>query len=1036
VAKEDGLPIPGVTVKIVGTNIGTQTNVSGKYSLTVGTGQSLSFSFVGYVTQVLPTGVRTVLNVTLETNSKELGEVQITGALGIKHSEKELGYAAAQLTPKELTETNVTNIANGLTAKVAGLAVFSLDNGVDPTVQIQLRGNRSLEGNNNALIVLDGVPIPSVDVSSINPNDIADVTILKGASAAALYGSEASNGAVLLTTKRGTNDGKPTIIYGNSFQFEQVSFYPKLQNKFGQYGGEPNYINPITGFTEDVPYENQLYGPAFNGQQVKLGAPIDSITGKQLYITYSPYKTNPIQAFFQTGYTEQNDISYSQGDAKNSFFMSAQSAYRTTVVPNDKNVKDAFSVRGRRTYGIFYADYSVGYTKTTVSTYGTGYNGADLYATVLQLPADLNIKMFSNPNSGFADPSNYYDAYAINPYWIVDDSRKNYTRDVVLANIKFGIDPVSWFGASYQLSDNFGIYQERDTQQEIDFTPYSVSDPLHAGNIPSSFSSGKFPGSVYDYYQYGDGSYGSSVGGQGYSRIQGDLLLNFHRTFFKDFKTQLILGNTVYQEYLKGQVTGSSNLLLNGFYNINTIGGIPTAGEGEATIRQIAYFGDFNLSYKGFLTFDGTFRNEQDSRLSPAERSFNYPSASLSFIPTDIVPFLKDNKILNYAKIFGSVSQVGNINIGPYEIYNTYSLGSGFPYGALGGTVANTTNYSPTLKPELTTQFEIGTELAFFQNRLNINYTYYTEKDKNQTVGIGTTIATGYSTSVLNIGETQSSGNEVQATGIIVQNPNGFGFRLGMNFSKNESKVLSLVGGVNSLSLGNNQYAVVGKPFPLLEGTDFVRDPQGQVVVSSTTGYPTTNTTGLTTFGRTSPEYILGITPTVSYKFISFNVLAEYRGGDVIYSPVGQTLTFAGSSYQSASAGRQRFIYPNSVIQTGPNTYVPNTSVEVANGNYGFWQGSAYSSTMSPFVSSGAFWKIREANLTFNLNQFIKKTKFIKGASFALTGRNLFIFTPKSNQWTDPEFSNAGYASNLRGVATDATTPGTRVFGANIKLTF
>jgi len=269
-SKDDGLPIPGVTVKVKGTSAGTQTNTSGKYTLSVPQGATLVFSFIGYETQqVAATGA--TVNVILTLASNQLGEVVVTTSLGIKHTERDLGYATATVTAKELTQTNTTNIANGLTAKVAGLAVYSLDNGVDPNIAIVLRGNRSLEGDNNALIVVDGIPIPGGTLSSINPNDIADVTILKGAGSAALYGSEASNGAILITTKRGSNDAKPTIVYQNSIQLEKVAFYPKLNTEFGTYGGEGSYrypgtntfipaIDPLTGQTAYIPYENQEYG--------------------------------------------------------------------------------------------------------------------------------------------------------------------------------------------------------------------------------------------------------------------------------------------------------------------------------------------------------------------------------------------------------------------------------------------------------------------------------------------------------------------------------------------------------------------------------------------------------------------------------------------------------------------------------------------------------------------------------------------------------------------------------------------------------
>ena len=1049
-AKDDGLPVPGVSVKIKGTNTGVQTGDNGKYTISVPANGVLVFSYIGFTAQSITVGPNLVINVVLVPTSQQLGEVVVTTALGVKHSEKELGYSTAEITAKQVTATAATNVANGLTGKVAGLAVYELDNSVDPNIAIVLRGNRSLEGNNNALIVLDGVPMPGALLSSINPNDISDISILKGAGAAAIYGSEASNGVVAITTKRGSATNKPTITYENSVQAEKVAFYPKLQTSFGTYGGEGNYINGVTGFTEYVPYENQEYGPAYNGQPVQLGAPLDSANGTKDIVPYKAYPVSPIDAFFQTGITEQNDMSYSQGDAKNSIFVSAQNAYRTTVVPNDKNIRDAFSVRGHHTDGIFSVDYSVEYSKTTISTYignnnplNTQYGislpgsyvttaGAnDLYSSILQLPAFYNIKAFEDPNSDLGNASNYPDAYAINPYWIIDEARRDEQRDILLGQIKLAVDPTKWLNISYHVSDNFGIDQERYTKAEVDFTPYSISDPFGAGSNPAVFKSGKSPGAVYDVYQYGDGTNNNP----GFARLQGDALVDLHPSLLKNFKTDLLLGNSIYQLYDKYQITGSSQLLVNDFYNINTIGGQPVAQEADYLVRNISFFGDLNINYKGFLNLEGTYRNEQDSRLSKAERSFNYPSAKISFVPTEIIPSLKNSDILTYAKFYGSLSQVGNINIGPYEINNLYGITNGFPYGSLGGLTAGTTNFSPTLKPEITTETEVGTELAFFKSRFDFNFSYYNSYDRNQTVPISTTIATGYSTSILNIGETQSQGYEFQVTGqIFTPATSKIGWTLGGNFSINNSKVISLLPGVSQLFLGGLDYAVVGQPFPLLKGTDFIRDPQGQVVVNSV-GYPQT-ASALTTFGRTTPKYDLGVTSTWSYKFVTLSTVFEYRGGDVVYNSLGNSLAFTGSSYYSASNGRQRFIYPNSVIQTGPNTYVPNTGLSVQDGNYGFWQTSQFQATNSPWVTSGAFWKLRELNLTFNLDKFIKQTNYMKGLSVALTGRNLFIWTPKENTYTDPEFSDTLPTSGARGFSDINELPGTRVFGGSVKVTF
>ncbi|MGZ3776549.1 MAG: hypothetical protein ACXVI9_02895, partial [Mucilaginibacter sp.] len=604
-------------------------------------------------------------------------------------------------------------------------------------------------------------------------------------------------------------------------------------------------------------------------------------------------------------------------------------------------------------------------------------------------------------------------------------------RDQVLSQIKLQVDPLDWLTASYQISNNFGIFNERMTKQEADFTAYGISDYWGAGNYQSGFASGKSLGSVYDLYSYGDGTW------TGANRIEGDAVLSLHHNFFKDIKANLIVGNTIWQKYDKSAWSGSNQLLIKDLYNEAYIGGQIQGQEFSSVVRQISFFGDLSLSYKGWLTLEGTFRNEDDSRLSKTNRSFNYPSAKVSFVPTDALPFLKDNKFLNYLQLRGGYSQVGNINVGAYTIQNINVLAGGFPYGSLGGLQASTTSFSPSLKPELTREIELGMQAAFFNNRLNIDYTWYKQNDKNQTRAIGTSITTGYNQSLINVGETQSTGNEVTVTGqILTKAQNHFGFSLGVNFAKNEGKLLSLLPGVNSLQIAGNEFAVVGKPFPWLEGTDFVRDPQGHVVVSATTGYPTTDQTKLAQFGRTTPEYIIGVTPTLSYKFVTLSAVFEYRGGDVVYDALGGTMTFAGSSALTAEAGRQRFIYPNSVIQTSPGVYTANTSVSVANGNYGFWQGSAFPGTVSPYVTSGAFWKLRELNLSFNLDQFIKQTKFIRGATFALTGRNLFIWVPKSNIWTDPEFSDTSATSNTRGVNDANILPGTRIFGADLKLTF
>ncbi|QXV66257.1 SusC/RagA family TonB-linked outer membrane protein [Mucilaginibacter sp. 21P] len=1045
-SKDDGLPLPGVSVTVTGASIGTQTNAAGKFSLSIpASAKSLTFSFIGFKKQEKQLGSGSALNVVLESSANELGEVVVTGALGIQKAKRETAYSSTTVTSKDINQTNVTNFANGLTAKVAGLAIQTVDNSIDPNVTIKLRGNRSIAGNNNALIVIDGVPAPYGAINSINPDDIAETQILKGAGAAALYGSEASNGAVLITTKRGASNGKPVISYNNSFQIQQVGFFPKFQNTYGMYGGEgAPYIDPLTGGATYVPYENQLYGPAYDptgNTKVQVGYPAGSATGPTLVVPYKALPKNPIESFFNTGIVEQNEVSVQQGDAANSFYLSAQNVYSKGVVPNDKNLRTSVSARGARTLGIFKADYSVSYTKTDVSTYGTGYNGSLLYTNLMQWPAFLDIKQFRNANTGtFSNPSDFYDAYAINPYWIVDNSRINTSRDVFLSNLKLSLNPTKWMDLAYHVSYNFGVNQQRFTQSEVRFTPYGVSDPYGASSVQSTFKNTLLaPGRVADVYQFGDGTLNGYP--SGYARLQGDATVNLHHTFFNDFKTSLLLGNTVWQQRYKAMATSSNSLLVPNVYNVAYIGGIPAANESEAKIRQIAFFADLNIGYKNYAFFEGTLRNDRDSRLSAKNRSFYYPSAKLSFVPTDALSFMKDNRVLNYLKIYGSVSRVGNISIGPYQINNIYGVTSGFPYGALGGLSAGTTYYSQDLKPEQVNEIETGLEAALFNNRLSLSATYYKQNSKNQTLTVQTSSATGYNASLLNVGEVQSSGYEFEATAdLMTKSANIFGWRVKGNFSINDSKVISLIPGVNTfdiLTFGTAAVsAKVGQPFPLLRGTDLNRDPQGRVIVDANTGLPSTNSTPKD-FGRTTPKYILGLTSSWTYKIATLTAVSEYRSGYVIYNQVGSTMNFGGSSYVSASAGRSRFIFPNSVINTGTAAnpvYTPNTSVSIQDGNYGFWQSSPYNTANSPLVSSAAFWKLREVSLAFDLTQYIRHTGFIKGLNFALTGRNLALWKPKNNPWTDPEFSDT--IGNGAGTTSAAQTPATRIYGADLRVTF
>jgi TonB-linked SusC/RagA family outer membrane protein len=1062
-AKDDGLPIPGVSVKIKGTPVGTQTGTNGKYTLSVTPGAVLVFSYVGFTTLEKPVGSASVVDAVLLVEAKQLGEVVVTGALGIKKADREVGYATTQISGKDANEAEPTDPINGLTGKVAGLVIQQTDAGINPTIRVTLRGDRSLLGNNQALFVVDGSPVPAAVVENLNPDDIDTYNVLNGSGAAALYGSEASNGAIVITTKKGTANAKPVINYNNSVTLSQVANLPKLQQNYGQYGGEgPPFVNPLTSLPELVPFENQNYGPPFNGSTVDIGVPLNSITGPEQTTTYKAQSTSPIKAFFNTGVNEQNDISFRQGDAANYFGFSARNINQTGIVPLDKGNITNVRASGKKTYGIFSIEYSANYSRQIVSQFWQQPDGSGLYDNLLQFPEDINIKNYQNVNdpTGAGSENNYFSAYSWNPYWGIYNSRATQNIDQVQGFVNLGLSPTKWMDITYRVDDNFGFNRSNDTRSNFVWSAYAESVPEYRynnwGGVNEYVLDPVINPVVLNSVGYGDGSSGIVNGGgdtpnfygnQGLSRLEGTALVNLHHTWFNDLKTTLLLGNSIWSENTEYTYDYSGNLAVPGYYNINTIEGSPTLQNATGVIRQIATFGDLSINYKGWANLEGTIRNDRDSRLSVANQSFYYPSIKGVLVLSDAFPVLKSGNVLNYWKLTADLSRVGQVSIAPYSLEPTYTSTPGFPYGSTQGLQLNTTLYSPTLKPEIVSEQEFGTEIGLFNDRIHFTGDYYQQESRNQTIPISISPSTGYTSEVINIGQLNSSGIETSLDAIVFQRgANSVGWTVGGNFSINNSKVISLLPGVSKLEIGSQystngvniggEYAAVGQSYPQLYVTDYQRDPQGQVIVNSHNGVPADNPTPVDE-GRTTPKYTLGVNSTVSYNIVSLSIVADYRGGDVIYNGIGSFMDFAGSSAQSASAGRSIFIYPNSVINTGTSTnpvYQTNTT-PVYKGGWEYW--STYPVNVgTPYVSSAAFWRIREVSLTFNLTKYIKNTGFIKGLQFSLTGRNLFLFLPKTEQWGDPELSNAGTTSNAIGGNDTNSLPSPRIYGADLNVTF
>jgi len=1043
-AKEDGLPLPGVTVKVKGTTQGTQTNTAGKYSLSVPSGATLVFSFIGYDNyQVTPTG--TTANVQLTLASTQIGEVVVTGALGIKTQARQLGYATATVDNKLLTQAKITNVATGLEGKVSGLQINTANNGVNPSVRIVLRGNRSITGNNQALLVVDGVPIEDTQyLNTLNPEDIQDVNILKGAVAAAIYGSKASNGVMIITTKKGTK-GKTSITVSNTTEIQAVSYMPDLQTTFGPYGGEGSYTT-ADGIPEAVPYENQNYGPPFNGAIIPLAlSPVfgpDGVTVLRYDTLFNKYSNIPGNrlAFFNKGLSNQFNVGIDMGDDVSTLHVGFQDVNTAGVVPNDSYRRDNFRIGGQRTFGKFSVEYNASYNQSESSTYGPSYNqtggglsGDALYFELLNVGANIPLTDFKDPNSKFGNINSYYNAYATNPYWTVDNSRANTVNYNWVANMNLSLKIAPWL----TLSDRIGLtsrnFTFKQTRPQVQFAPWAIADPWHAGNVPSSLS--------YVFAAENEQMFLEQL-------LNNDMILAFNKKF-GNFSISGLVGANLAQNYQRTMVLGSSQLQFPGDFNVGSGLGIPNYFEANYAQRAAAVYEEATLGFRDYLFLHVTNRDEWNSVLNPNKNHYEYPGADLSFVFTDAIASLKDKDVLSYGKVHAGITKVANINLGggtnPYGAYslqNVFNTAGGFPFGSLGGYSLSLQNNNPNIQPEQTTEYEFGAELGFLKNRVNLKVTAYHSDSRSQSLTQVLSSATGFASQLTNAGLVTNDGQEIDLNVIPVKSRD-WNWTVGFNFSHYANLVKSLSQGQTQLSLGNNVYAVVGKPYPVIETYDFNRDPQGRVIVDGSTGLPSVNS-NLTTYGTTNPTHIIGVTSSLTYKSWNLAFVIDYRGGNQVFNTQAGTEAFTGVSTQSAQNGRQRFIFPNSVVNTGTAAnpvYTANTSVAVDNGGdvegSGFWPTIFSSNIGSIFVDDAAFIKLREATLTYTIpaSFLAKSASFIKKASIGLVGRNLLMFRPKSNTFTDPEFSDAG-SGNAIGQTSINETPPTRFYGANITLTF
>ena len=1014
ITDNSGSPLARVSVQVPGSTIGATTNDEGMFSISVPSGtSSLSISNVGYITQKISIPANGRIALQLQSNPGSLEAVVVT-AQGLKSSVKSQGVATTTIDAQQLTNARPTNVASALSGKVAGLQVSAVSSGVNPSYRLILRGMRSLKGDNNALVVLDNVIVPSSILGNLNPADIDNITVLNGGNAAALYGSDGSNGALIITTKKGSTDGKLQINVSHTTTVEQVAHLPGIQQTFGS--GSSNDVKIY------LPYENQQYGDRFDGSIREVGLPIES--GSILKLPYQWAGKDGKQGFWADGLANQTDVNFGNTYQNGSIYVSAQYLDATGTVPGDKYNRASARINGVQklspkldmNYSTYYAQNRYDQTSQTGS----------IFDLILNTPGQIPITKLSDwRNDSFANPNGFYNAYYNNPYFLADNYRSLTRNDYFIGSLALTYKPVKWADITYRMGFNTRNNTGNGTADKFAFSDYTKSLPEQTGTYKITNELGGFSTSAY--YE---------------TNIISDLVAHGQKKF-NDLKVDLTVAGNLNQGQSASSSASVSGLVVPGLFNISNSLNTPSAGNGKSLTRSLSLWGKLDLAYKNYLFATVTGRNDWVSTLAPENRSFFYPSAQISFVPTDAFEALGNINHLDFFKIRGGWSQVGKVNIGPYSLKPVFGQSSGYPYAGQGGFTIGSQIVASGLKPELTQGYEAGFDVSAFKSRIRGAFTYYSTTTNDQTLSTGISNTTGFTSYLLNVGKTSSKGIEAALTVTPIRTDNWF-VSLGVNYAFYDNKVEQISGDIDKLALATygsttGSYGIAGQQFPVILGTTHVRDSLGRIIVDPITGYPSP-TQGISILGRAGAKDELGFNLEATYKGLTLAATASYRGGAVIYNRLGTTFDFSGAGINTVAFDRDRFVIPNSVIPdpNKPGSYIPNTNITVRDGGPAYWTLANRTGIDENYVTSADFWKLREVSLTYDLPSkwFSNGKAGIKGATISAQGRNLIILLPKTNVYTDPEYSTTGSSSNAIGLTDLGQTPPSRYIGGTITLKF
>jgi TonB-linked SusC/RagA family outer membrane protein len=1020
----DGLPMPGVTVVVQNAPaVGTVTNANGQYSLRVPDGAvSLVFSFIGMETRTINVGTSNVVNVALETSTQALDEVVVT-AFGIERQKKALGYSVQEVSAERLTEAREVNVVNSLKGKVAGVHINpSSSGGAGGSSYVVIRGASSLTGDNKPLFVVDGVPIDNrtIDqpnsfdgydygdgIGNINPDNIASISVLKGPSAAALYGARGANGVILITTKTGKLGRGIGVEVNSNYTFENPSVNPTFQNKWG--GGYDDDYSAFT-FTQ-VNGQNVMVWPAWLIDQ--WGGPMD---GRPIMYQYAPewgvktYDAQPvdnIKNFYRTGSTFTNTVAVAGGTERSTFRLSLSDMTNQSIVPNSSLNRQAISFRASsQVSDRLFAEGKVDYTRQTgENRVQNGIALINLPASLEILPRSVDLDWLRDYQKADGRMQSYKSGAPVNPYWITEKYRNNDTRDRVMGMARIKFDFTNWLSIQGRTGTDFY------TDNRFAMIPQGTPG---AANI-----NGQVRNTMWTVRE--DNS---------------DVLLTATGRLASDFTGTLSVGANHLNRAQEVVEARGENLSVPDLYHISYAAIVYPRNYLERKQINSAYFAG-QLGYRDFLFLDITGRNDWSSTLGLNNQSFFYPSISASYIFTENLDI--DPGILTFGKLRASYAEAGN-DANPYQTRGGYSYNSVAFNGLRMATISGRIPLLD-LRNELTTSYEFGVDMRLFNNRLGVDLTYYEQSTSNQILPVEVSAATGFSSRMINAGEIQNKGFELMLN-ITPLRIGDFAWNMDINLARNRSKVISLTSGIEAhtlLSGDANIEARVGEAYGNIRGYAKRRAEDGQIIVSPLGKWQRAEQ--MSVLGNIQPDLLGGVTNTFSYRGFSLSGLLDLRLGGQIYSYSKYDQMAKGTGKFTEARSAEDLVVdgiildPNGDIVIGDNRYRKNDIKLLSHQYYaeqGPWGGIA-----ETMVIDADYLVFREFSVGYAFSsRFLQNTPF-NSAKLSVVGRNLLYL------YRDPQFKLMGIspesAFNTEAYAQGVEArglPTTRSFGFNVFLSF